>query len=384
MRRGFFSLGFLMASLMGVSILVVSAKSYASECSNNPENNYCWYGYKLSLGKYTTPRELCDVIIKDVRSTPEYPNAVLLSMTGSGNRFYCNYKVFISHPNTYSVPLSREGSSCGPDGTYNIATGECEIPAESLPRKQKGVPDTDVCGVAGNPINLSVGNKFQVEIDYSASMSPLKFIRYYNSLDGVWTHSYSSHLIIAKQGVVLVLADGRQVIFSLAGGVITPEASERGRLEKLSNGWVFYSFDNERMRFDDLGRLIFLVDALGRMQTITYASTTSAAVTDEIGNTLKFTSDELYQPKTLQVSNLSFSYTYNSQRLVKLARTVNGQTQSRTYHYGVNSQPLLLTGITDERGIRYATWTYDDQGRAISSEHANGAEKVTLSYNADG
>ncbi|OEC48542.1 hypothetical protein A9G05_26075 [Pseudomonas sp. ENNP23] len=40
--------------------------------------------------------------------------------------------------------------------------------------------------------------------------------------------------------------------------------------------------------------------------------------------------------------------------------------------------------MTDERGIRYATWAYDDQGRAISSEHAGGAEKVTVAYNADG
>ena len=55
----------------------------------------------------------------------------------------------------------------------------------------------------------------------------------------------------------------------------------------------------------------------------------------------------------------------------------------RRYHY-TNPNPKLLTGITDERGVRYATWSYDDQGRAISSEHANGAEKVTLSYNADG
>ncbi|MWK60060.1 RHS repeat protein [Pseudomonas otitidis] len=54
------------------------------------------------------------------------------------------------------------------------------------------------------------------------------------------------------------------------------------------------------------------------------------------------------------------------------------------YHYEDSRNPNLLTGITDERGIRYATWTYDDQGRAISSEHAGGAEKVTVAYNADG
>ena len=61
-----------------------------------------------------------------------------------------------------------------------------------------------------------------------------------------------------------------------------------------------------------------------------------------------------------------------------------GQTTQRQYHYEVSGNPDLLTGITDERGIRYATWAYDDQGRAISSEHADGADKVTVAYNSDG
>ena len=45
---------------------------------------------------------------------------------------------------------------------------------------------------------------------------------------------------------------------------------------------------------------------------------------------------------------------------------------------------MLLTAIIDERGVGYAAWTYDEQGRAISSEHAGGTEKTLVSYNADG
>ncbi|MBU3057820.1 RHS repeat protein [Pseudomonas indica] len=79
------------------------------------------------------------------------------------------------------------------------------------------------------------------------------------------------------------------------------------------------------------------------------------------------------------------SYSYNTEnQLIKASTEQDGYIANRIYHYEDPRNPKLLTGITDERGIRYATWTYDDQGRAISSEHANGAEKVTLSYNADG
>ncbi|WP_301153883.1 RHS repeat protein [Metapseudomonas otitidis] len=81
----------------------------------------------------------------------------------------------------------------------------------------------------------------------------------------------------------------------------------------------------------------------------------------------------------------SVSYTYNSiRRLTAVTATRDSVVSSQTYHYEDSRNPNLLTGITDERGIRYATWTYDDQGRAISSEHAGGAEKVTVAYNADG
>ncbi|WP_236208157.1 RHS repeat protein [Pseudomonas tohonis] len=69
---------------------------------------------------------------------------------------------------------------------------------------------------------------------------------------------------------------------------------------------------------------------------------------------------------------------------MKRITTIQGQAQQRTYHYQDSRNPNLLTGITDERGIRYATWTYDDQGRAISSEHAGGAERTLVSYNDDG
>ena len=42
--------------------------------------------------------------------------------------------------------------------------------------------------------------------------------------------------------------------------------------------------------------------------------------------------------------------------------------------------PNHLTGLTDENGIRFATWTYDCEGRATSSQHADGAGRVLVAY----
>ena len=42
--------------------------------------------------------------------------------------------------------------------------------------------------------------------------------------------------------------------------------------------------------------------------------------------------------------------------------------------------PNHLTGLIDEKGIRFATWTYDCEGRATSSQHADGADRVLVAY----
>lgn len=56
---------------------------------------------------------------------------------------------------------------------------------------------------------------------------------------------------------------------------------------------------------------------------------------------------------------------------------------NETYHYENELIPYALTGITDSAGIRYASWTYDDQGRGISSEHAGGVDRTTIEFDED-
>jgi YD repeat-containing protein len=45
-----------------------------------------------------------------------------------------------------------------------------------------------------------------------------------------------------------------------------------------------------------------------------------------------------------------------------------------------NDFPNALTGITDENGVRFATFMYNDYNRAISTEHAGGVEKYEFFY----
>jgi YD repeat-containing protein len=56
----------------------------------------------------------------------------------------------------------------------------------------------------------------------------------------------------------------------------------------------------------------------------------------------------------------------------------------RKYVYENASYPNALTGIIDEFGDRYATYTYDSNGRGISTQHAGGVELTTVAYSQGG
>lgn len=54
----------------------------------------------------------------------------------------------------------------------------------------------------------------------------------------------------------------------------------------------------------------------------------------------------------------------------------------RSYHYENPTFQSHLTGISFN-GIRYSTFSYDDLGRAVLTEHAGGMERHRLAYNAN-
>jgi len=86
----------------------------------------------------------------------------------------------------------------------------------------------------------------------------------------------------------------------------------------------------------------------------------------------------------LTVGDLQVSYTYSTAgRLIKATRSQGGTSVSRTYHYEDAREGGWLTGITDERGVRYVTWAYDAQGRATKSEHAGGADRYSFTYGSN-
>lgn len=279
--------------------------------------------------------------------------------------------------------LKRLGGGCTTGTSDNLTNGSCSND------EQKGPPPHS-CSAAspltGNPINFAIGNKFQTETDYaSGGNSELNFTRSYNSLDGLWRHNFSTYLRFAgTQYVSVVMHHGRESFFTISGETVTPTSADLGVLSKVTAGWQYVSTDNERFTFDTAGKLTQWSNAHGTVHQFVYAGN-QVTVTDNLGDSLSFTEDAEHQPLTLTAPGVQISYGYNAnKRLTSVTRVMGGQTTQRQFHYEDPSNRSWLTGITDERGVRYASWSYDDKGRAISSEHADGADRVTVAYNTDG
>jgi YD repeat-containing protein len=199
----------------------------------------------------------------------------------------------------------------------------------------------------------------------------------------------SIEIYIKPGAIQLVRENGSILSFGLGINNQYKELNgERGQLTEVSNAapiaWRYKNASGDIEDYNADGKLLSITASNGMKQELFYdaASGLLARVKDSMNRELVFAYAGNQISSVTVDGNKTTSYTYNSHGLLTTV-TRPGNT-TRIYHYEDTRFPSALTGITDERGKRYATWAYDAQGRAISSEHAGGAEKTLLSFNADG
>lgn len=287
-------------------------------------------------------------------------------------------------PSTFGAAYYVD-SNCSDGKMFDLSIAKCGYTV------QKGRPDDSLsCAPTasqGNPINSATGNKFQEELDFSiGSIDPIKFIRYYNSVDMMWRHSYSTRLEINEEGVRLISADGRESFFSAANGLFR-SSTDMGALSKVGEEWVYQSPANERLMFSFSGRLLSRQSKDGYTTTLAYDAS-SIKITNARGLSAELVEDGSHQPLSVISGETSASYTYSGRHvyggtLIKADIFTGGKLSTRSYLYEDSRFPTLLTGIIDGRGVRFATWAYDANQRAVLSEHALGAGRTTLEYKSD-
>lgn len=117
------------------------------------------------------------------------------------------------------------------------------------------------------------------------------------------------------------------------------------------------------------GRLSQLADPFGRSIGFSYKSLSTADGALTVIDTIRDPQGQLLQ----------FGYDEVPGNLTSI-RWPDGRERNFVYDSPHPNQSWALTGIIDEAGKRYATFGYDAAGRAISTEHAGGVNKYSVSY----
>jgi RHS repeat-associated protein len=257
-------------------------------------------------------------------------------------------------------------------------------PAADSNRNCPSVPNA----FCGNPVNAATGNKLQIETDFTgAANTGLSLKRTYNSQDtGVtpfgarWRSQWRSGLVVSGNTVTVTRSDGQQNVFTKNGAVYTATPDVRDVLSAISGGYRLVTVSDATEIFALSGQLLSVTTRSGLTTTLTYdASKKLTKVTGPFGHILSFTYDSNGRIATMTAPDGGF-YTYAYDKLGNLVSVTYPDGATRRYVYENTAFPNALTGIIDEKGIRFAAWSYDSSARAISSQHAGGVDLTTVSY----
>lgn len=336
-------------------------------------------------------------------------NSELQGPSSTPYNFYCYNQVSTYGFHIGPVWVCPPGYKPGPYYDWGPAHPQaCTTGAPEIPERGNGPPCPNGC--EGNPIAVGSGNKYQVETDYVGRR--LRFDRYYNfsasalqweprrlvsntpranPYPGVWRHSYLSSIYRAEMAgggwwAVVRLPEGKYEFYVQNGSDWTPSADVAARLTQETDPvtaevrWLRTGADNVVDRYDAQGRWISRTWPTGYAQALAYgANGLVQSVTDTFGAVISFQYDQ-YTRMTSMTDPDGKITTYGWSTRGQLTSVTHPDTTVRIYHYEHASYLDALTGITDEKNVRFATWAYNAAARVSSSEHAGGVGKVTVTY----
>ncbi|GLQ98663.1 RHS repeat-associated core domain-containing protein [Dyella mobilis] len=273
------------------------------------------------------------------------------------------------------------------------------------------------CNVAGDPINIGTGNVFRKEDDFTVGRW-LKFSRYYNSSSSVtndvigqhWRHTYSRSLLYTAgtaPSVTINEEDGRTTTWILTGTspsntwgttiVVGDDLTETMDSNGNPTGWTLVRTKKKiTEQYNAAGQLVAIQEKGGFVTTLKYSTaqtispTAPAAgllvsVTDAAGNSLSFSYNEQSQLASVTLpSGEAYSYGYDASGNLTSVTFPDGASRQYLYneapYLNGSTGSSLLTGIVDESGNRYETYTYDSSNRATSNLQAGGVNSVSIAY----
>jgi RHS repeat-associated protein len=310
--------------------------------------------------------------------------------------------------------LGGSGAPKNPAGGISPVNPVASNPGTGCPGSGDAAPGSDSAPscVVADPVNVATGNQFEAESDFAADPhTGLGLTRYYNSQDTMssqfgqnWHSTWHRGLTINGNVVTVTRADGRQDIFTNNGsGVFTADADVTSTFAQITDangaltGWQLTLADDTVETYLVGGQLASITTRAGLVTTLSYDNSGNnvTRVTGPFGHVMSFAYDASNHVTTMTAPDGTvYTYTYDANNNLTSVTYPDGTKRQYLYEnatagsiatVGIASAPgNELTGIVDENGARFATFTYDAQGRSVSTQHAGGAELTTVAYNSDG
>jgi RHS repeat-associated protein len=369
------------------------------------------------------PAQYCAKMI-DTRGPYIYPNSHIADFTAS-----CPDDA-AGTPDFYTILEPKAyGYRCGK------VIPDSEIP-DCKPSKC-----TD-CALVGNPTSATRGWKVQTENDY-LSTTGLSFIRSYRSNVGSFSSTLDTGLYdYSRFGATsggcyqgryvtrtnssgtpiewrnycfpyvgsgaanyqLTKPDGYTTTFTGTPTSPTKPANINESAIQLTDAqgiktWQITREDDSKEIYSAGGLLQSKTTRSGQLATFTYSDAATPisiaprpnlmlSQTDPFGHTLQWRYNAAgLMTQMIDPATGTFDYTYDANgnlATVTYPPESSGARKTKTYHYENTTNTKLLTGITDENGVRFATYTYNTAGQVTETKHfaAPGTEvnKHTLDY----
>lgn len=260
----------------------------------------------------------------------------------------------------------------------------------------------DCNNTKGNPVVLYTGNKIEPELDFaSRGELGLYLERTYNhqwSATGLfgnhWLSNFDFSLAFSNsEGLAwMQRPDGRRLKLIADGSQSRWNEDKAQPVAYLArNPDGTFTFHNESRGlevYDAGGYILRLQNEQGVSWSFAYTAGYLQSVTHSSGRKIQFTwnGDQVVQVTDPAGTAYRYTYTanafdYGRSRLASV--TLPGSPQTTvSYHYEDARYPGGLTGKS-YNGVRYSYFAYDDQQRAILSEHAGNVERHTFSYQVE-
>jgi len=259
----------------------------------------------------------------------------------------------------------------------------------------------------GNPTIVANGARRERVVDIEIAGEPaLTFARYYygqmiasGSLGVGWASDLDRALGLGSgtspTSVTAQWPTGRRISFTRTG--TSPSYTYAGdddteeRLTQTASGWELRGRDDRVESYDKLGRLVSLRWRNGYQQRLVRDEGRVLVLVDSFQRTLRFTYQDDLLASVTDPSGQVYRYDYEAPSSFEPKRLSNVIYPDATpadpndnpfvrYLYEDTRFAYALTGMIDEKGVRFATWQYDAEMRVVSSEHAGGVDRFTASY----